>query len=99
MNRELGANFQLDQFEFYANYTPNNGEVNSYIVSLKEQNIRIGDDNIIHFDRYELIHTELSKKYSLEDIELLAKTERFEVQHHFMDCMHHFVDSLWVKSV
>lgn len=99
MNRELGANFQLDQFEFYANYTPSNGEVNSYIISLRDQNVQIGDSGVFHFDRYELIHTELSKKYSLEEIEMLAKEEHFEVQHHFMDCMHHFVDSLWVKSL
>ncbi|MEL6923935.1 MAG: L-histidine N(alpha)-methyltransferase, partial [Bacteroidota bacterium] len=33
MNRELGANFKPDQFEFYPTYDPKKGDVRSYIVS------------------------------------------------------------------
>ena len=38
LNRELGANFQLDQFSHYPYYDPETGMTKSYLVSLREQN-------------------------------------------------------------
>ena len=35
-NRELNANFERDQFEFYCYYNPLSGEVRSYLVSLTD---------------------------------------------------------------
>lgn len=97
MNRELGADFKLDQFEFYSNYCPDTGEVKSYLVSLKAQEVQIGGKSF-KFDRFELIYTELSKKYSLNEIENLASATRFQVKNHFLDCQHYFTDSLWQKQ-
>ncbi|RZN84260.1 MAG: hypothetical protein EVB11_02320 [Winogradskyella sp.] len=98
INRELNADFKVDDFDFYCHYNPDNGEVKSYIVSLREQKVNIKKLNrIIDFDYHELIWTELSKKYSLQEIKLLAEEAKFKLNHNFLDCKHFFTDSLWEK--
>lgn len=98
INRELEADILCDQFDFYCDYNPVNGEVNSYLVSLKKQNFHSKVmDTTFYLEKDELIWTELSKKYSFTEIETLAVTAGFSVVNHFMDCRHYFTDSLWVK--
>ena len=98
INRELDADFKIDDFDFYSYYNPDTGDVKSYIVSLRNQKVNIKKANVtITFKYDELIWTELSKKYSLDEIEGLAKTNEFSIQQNFLDCKHYFVDSLWVK--
>lgn len=96
INIELGADFRLDKFDFYCHYNPINGEVRSYLVSLKQQDVYIKTlDKTYSFDYNELIWTELSKKYSFTEIENLCKSSKFELTHNFLDCKHYFADSLW----
>ena len=98
INREFDANFKIDDFDFYCHYNPLNGEVKSYIVSLKSQEVHIQKlDTTIAFEQNELIWTELSKKYALSEIEALAGEANFSIKNHFLDCKHYFTDSLWVK--
>lgn len=98
INRELEANFNLDDFDFYCHFNPDNGEVKSYLVSLKKQSVLLRNLNkSFDFEQNELIWTELSKKYALSDIENLAKNTNFKVNQHFLDCKHYFTDSLWEK--
>ncbi len=98
MNKELGANFDLDQFEFYVHYDPVRGFVNSFLVSLEDQEVEILRLNKTYkFRENELIHTELSRKFNEEQIERLAFRTGFFVRKEFMDPDHYFVDSLWEK--
>ncbi|MBF8148689.1 L-histidine N(alpha)-methyltransferase [Winogradskyella sp. F6397] len=98
MNRELDADFKIDDFDFYCYYNPITGNVKSYIVSLRKQTVHLKAINeVIHFDYDELIWTELSKKYALEEISDLANNAEFTVEHNFLDCKHYFTDSLWTK--
>ncbi|UPS92181.1 L-histidine N(alpha)-methyltransferase [Bizionia sp. M204] len=98
MNRELEADFKIDDFDFYCYYNPETGRVKSYIVSLKEQTVLFKKLNkTIQFNQNELIWTELSKKYSLSEIEKLATISGFKSKQHFLDCKHYFTDSLWEK--
>lgn len=98
INNELDADIALDQFDFYSNYNPENGEVNSYLVSLKKQHFHSTVLNTtFHFEKDELIWTELSKKYSLNEINNVAEEAGFSVAYNFLDCKHYFTDSLWVK--
>ncbi len=98
INKEFDADFKLDDFDFYCHYNPLNGEVKSYIVSLRKQTVQLKKLNTtVNFDINELIWTELSKKYNFEDIELLATKSGFEIHLNFLDCRHYFVDSLWKK--
>ncbi|WP_179343576.1 L-histidine N(alpha)-methyltransferase [Winogradskyella ursingii] len=99
INRELDADFKIDDFDFYCHYDPQTGNVKSYIVSLKKQSVNIKSLNkTINFDYNELIWTELSKKYSLDEISNLAKSSKFNLNTNFLDCKHYFTDSLWTKD-
>ncbi len=99
INREFDADFKIDDFDFYCHYDPDNGKVKSFIVSLKQQSVYLKAlDTTIHFNQNELIWTELSKKYDIEEIETLADLTNFKVNHHFLDCKHYFTDSLWEKK-
>ncbi|WP_417859937.1 L-histidine N(alpha)-methyltransferase [Winogradskyella sediminis] len=98
INRTLDADFKIDDFDFYCHYNPITGDVKSYIVSLRKQTVHLkAIDKYIHFDYDELIWTELSKKYALEEINDLAEHAKFKVEHNFLDCKHYFTDSLWQK--
>ncbi len=78
INRELNANFDLDKFDFYVSYDPQNGEVRSYLVSQIQQEVTIGAaDKVVKFTAGETIWTELSKKYDLEESNSKASRSRF----------------------
>jgi len=71
----------------------------SCLVSLEKQVVDIpAIEKSISFDKNELIFTELSKKYSLEEVEEIAELSGFVFQQHFLDSKEYFVDSLWVKG-
>jgi len=98
INREFDGDFKIDDFDFYCHYNPLNGEVRSYIVSLGNQKVMLKKLNKsfdFHYD--ELIWTELSKKYSLDEINNLAEQSGLKVKEHFLDCKHYFADTLLVK--
>jgi L-histidine N-alpha-methyltransferase len=98
INRELGGNFQLDQFDFYCCYDPLSGNVRSFLVSLCDQFVSIATlGENIHFQRDELIFTELSKKYTLSQIERLGLEAGFEFASHYLDGNNHFTDTLFTK--
>ncbi|GAB3177978.1 L-histidine N(alpha)-methyltransferase [Telluribacter humicola] len=99
MNRELDADFAVDGFDFYCFYNPFNGEVRSMLVSLVEQEVSIGAlQTTFHFGRNEMIRTELSKKYTLSEIENMAQACGYRVEEHFYDHNQYFTDSLWRKE-
>jgi uncharacterized SAM-dependent methyltransferase len=76
-----------------------NGEVKSYIISLRKQTVYLKKlDKYFNFDYDELIWTELSKKYDLKEIETLAIDSNLKVENHFLDCKHYFTDSLLIKE-
>lgn len=99
INRELGANFDLHNFDFYCYYNPRNGALFSYLVSLKNQEVLLPNSNtILYFKRDELIWTEQSKKYTFYEIEDLAKQSGFTIVNHFTDQQSYFTDSLLCKA-
>lgn len=96
INRELGGNFKTNYFRFYPYYNPQTGAVMSYLVSQKEQTVRIDALNLdLKFEQWESIHTEIAKKYSLSEIEALAKQTGFQIQDQLLDSKAYFVNSLW----
>lgn len=95
-NREMDANFNLESFDFYCHYNPRNGEVRSYLVSLKDQEVQLGGTHI-SFKNNELIWTELSKKYTLDELAGMASVVGLKVTQNFVDSRGYFTNSLWVK--
>ena len=94
INRELFANFDLDQFEHYPMYDPLKGSCRSFLVSLRHQNVQIGERTII-FGKDEVIHMEISQKYNLEEILGLAENTGFAPVGMVMDSRGWFVDAIW----
>ncbi|MDV6316435.1 L-histidine N(alpha)-methyltransferase [Idiomarina sp. HP20-50] len=71
INRELDANFQLDQFEHTAIYNQKLGRIEMHLRSLVRQTVEIAGEDF-QFDEGETIHTENSYKYHPHEFEQLA---------------------------
>ncbi|MCK7559495.1 L-histidine N(alpha)-methyltransferase [Chitinophaga sedimenti] len=94
INHELGANFDTEKFEHYPTYDPGTGSCKSYLVSLEEQEVQMGDA-LIHFAKDEAIYMEISQKYSAAEIDRLAQTSGFRCVRQFTDSKDWFVDAMW----
>jgi dimethylhistidine N-methyltransferase len=75
INRELGANFDLDKFSYRAFYNPI-GRIEMSLISLEEQTVQLGDAEI-RFQRNEKLRTEHSYKYSISEFQALAALAGF----------------------
>jgi dimethylhistidine N-methyltransferase len=84
INKELDANFQLNQFGHYAFYNPGQSRVEMHLVSLKNQTVHIGETEI-SFKLGESIWTESSYKYTLEEFAQFAATAGFTVERVWTD--------------
>ena len=96
INRELGANFTLENFSHYATYHPIEGAARSFLISRKAQTVHIEALNSnFEFAAWEPIFMEISQKYSLPMIENLAQTSGFSVARYFYDSRKFYADALW----
>ncbi len=96
MNNELGADFDLHGFKHYAMYEPVTGEARSYLVSLKEQVVRLDElDFEVAFETGECIHTEISKKYSVSRLKELSEKCGFVTSKNFYDTKDYYVNTMW----
>jgi dimethylhistidine N-methyltransferase len=84
LNRDLGADFALDQFRHYAFYNPVFARVEMHLVSLLAQTVRVGGVQI-HFDRGESIWTEASYKYNPPEFAALAASSGWQVENVWTD--------------
>jgi dimethylhistidine N-methyltransferase len=75
-NRELGADFVLENFAHHACYNPPAQRMEMYLISRKRQAARIAGE-ILSFAEGEAIHTEDSQKYTVEDFRTLAAQAGF----------------------
>lgn len=96
MNRELGADFNLENFEHFTDYDPLTGTIKSYLVSKIAQTITFSVLNhTVSFAAWEAIHTENSHKYSLPQIEQMGQQVGLKVTQLFTDEKHYFADVLY----
>ncbi len=77
IERELGADVVVEQFEHDAFYNPTEGRIEMHLVSTVPQTVRL-DGVEIEFEPGETIHTENSYKYDLDEFEELAARGGFE---------------------
>lgn len=71
MNRELGADFDLDGFRHHAFYCHDRGRIEIYMQSLRAQEAHLGGRSF-RFAEGELVHTENSHKFTIEEFQALA---------------------------
>ena len=96
INRELGGDFDLSSFKHYPTYNPTTGECSSFLISLKDQEVKISAlDLKVQFKRWEPIKMEISRKFDLEDIHELAESSGFKVVDTLYDDEKLFAESVW----
>ncbi len=96
INRELEADFKPSQFDHYPVYDPQTGACKSYLVSMQDQVVCIGEADFIFFNEGEPILTEISQKYKIDEIEKMADECGFKLLNNFCDSRKWFTDSLWI---
>lgn len=84
INRELGADFQLERFRHEALYNEEQGRIEMYLISEQDQTVRLGQFRI-RFREGERICTEYSYKYDTEELPALAATAGFRLQQAWTD--------------
>lgn len=97
INRELNGGFDISQFDHFPAYDPLTGSCKSYLVSLADHDVQIGNESI-HLDKDECIDMETSQKYTTEEVEQLASNSGFRTVKKFFDQKHWFLDTIWVAD-
>ena len=77
INRELVADFKLDQFKHLAFFNEKKRRIEMHLVSLQQQRVHI-DEHVFQFNKGQSIVTEYSHKYTLDHFEKLAKKSGFQ---------------------
>lgn len=77
MNRELQADFKLDNFEHKAFYNSSLGRIEMHLVSRINQAVDVGQHSF-SFSQGETIHTECSYKYTIDAFQALASAAGFK---------------------
>ncbi len=96
INRELGGNFLLEEFKHYASYHPTERAARSFLISQKDQTVRIESlKKAFEFKQWEPIFMEVSQKYNVKMIENLATESGFKLVKNFFDESKFYTNSLW----
>jgi uncharacterized SAM-dependent methyltransferase len=94
INRELDADFRIDQFDHYCSYDPLSGSAKSYLICLSDMEVNISG-TIIPFEKDECVWTEISQKYSKNEIRQIATDNGFIHTAEFLDTKSWFMDAIW----
>lgn len=97
INRELGADFDVAQFEHVAKINHSARSVEMHLRSKREQNVSIrGAGLVVDFEEGETIWTESSHKYSLDDVCAMARSAGFSCEVQWVDEQWPFAENLLV---
>ena len=72
INRELGADFDLEAFDHKAIWNAVDSRIEMHLVSRQAQTVHV-DDRTFEFVRGESLHTENSYKFTIEDVTGMAR--------------------------
>lgn len=84
VNRELGADFDLDAFEHLAIWVEDQSRIEMHLVSTREQVVHLGGENV-RIARGEHLRTEYCHKYTLESFDHIAATAGLAVSRVWLD--------------
>lgn len=99
INRELGADFDLERFVHVPVYDPVSARALSYLVSTCEQEVRLpGAPAPVRFGAWETLHTEISQKYDDALIAELAHRSGLKVVADFRDREGWFADVVFASA-
>ena len=86
INSELGADFDLEQFEHHVVYDEKQMRVGMYLKSMQRQTVSIPKSGIrTVFEKDEMIHTENSFKYTPDSIKLMLSQAGLKIENMWCD--------------
>lgn len=89
INRELGADFDLEGFEHRALYNPQRSRIELFLISRRAQTVHLAG-HTFDFAAGERIHTENSHKYTVDAMRGLAADAGFEIDRLWTDPKQYF---------
>lgn len=99
INRELGADFNLAQFEHQACYNEARGRVEAHLISRTAQTVHLRTLELsVHFQPGESIHTENSYKFDLPQLATLAEETGFVPTKAWFDGERRFSCNFWLAN-
>lgn len=86
LNRELGANFDVDSFRHVAEWVPSRSRMEIFLEATRPQKVTLRMPRLsIQFRAGERIHTENSHKYTLEMVERMLCVSGFNLEKTWFD--------------
>ena len=90
LNKDFEMQWNPSDFEHYTTYNTQSLSMESDLVSRKEQKFKT-----VILAANEMIHTEVSRKYRLEDMQSMTESAGFQLVMNFLDNEQFFVDTIW----
>ena len=86
INRELEADFEVDQYDFQVKWNSRISRIESYLVSRRDQTVCIGTVNrCVRFVKGDIIWTESSHKYESAEVAEMGRAAGFECQEQWVE--------------
>jgi dimethylhistidine N-methyltransferase len=96
MNRELRASFDMTRFSHLAFYNHEQHQIEMHLRSERDQHVTLHDlDLQATFQQGETIHTEISRKFDLDEISTHLTQFGFQRKHHWTDARSWFAECLF----
>jgi L-histidine Nalpha-methyltransferase len=96
VNRELGADFALDQFAHHLIFDEQTHSIEMHLRARSQQIVSIPSADIaVKFARDETIWTETCHKFSLPELQRIARDAGFHPAGHWLDADWPFTEQLW----
>jgi L-histidine Nalpha-methyltransferase len=97
INRELDADFDLQQFEHLAIFNDQTRSIEMHLRARMDETVRIAKAGLtFRIQRGETIWTETSHKYSQSELRAIAQRTGFHWQGQWVDHEWAFADNLWI---
>jgi len=99
INRELGGDFDLSEFEHLALYNHAEQRIEMHILSLRDQSVSLPEaDLTLDLQKHETLWTESSHKFTLEGVRELAERSGFRCEQQWVDEEWPFAQSLLIAA-
>lgn len=98
INKELGANFNIESFEHQPVYNEEDGIAFSYLTSNKHQTVYVESlKKSFEFHKGERILTEISRKYNDDILKNILRHTKLEIKDKLLDSKEYFADYILNK--
>jgi dimethylhistidine N-methyltransferase len=99
INKEMQADFVVNDFEHWESYDPETGTAKSYLIATKECAVNIKKlDLKVKFKKWETIHTEISQKYDDSIVNWIAQESGLKIKKIFEDKKQLFKNYLFKRQ-